>query len=472
MWKTSTLLRCIQEAKTSMEQENKATLVDNNLVSSIYDINQLIAKRYPNEPDLLIITDRICLFEIDVGNSIVSYKKESDGEGLREVNGQKVSKFLSQNSKLKPEQIATIASDIKNRAYYLIFASSNYRIWYVAGGERSNIGSCMAYPASHFGRENPDYDEATSPPYEKYLHPVTAYEGCDDVRLALLFNENPFEWDGETDFPLVARAIIGKHKCFNRIYSKNSSIAVAMHRLLEMNEYDTEDDLLDGVTLNVQKDVCDTYVVPYFDPENRRFFVCDATDTITINNDDGDYQTLHSNGSIEKVDKPTQYCSHCNEYHDEDESFVNLYDSYGDTNGIVVGCCRNSDTLVSLDYGSIEGVTDCENVTWSEYEDGYIHDSHVIRVWADNEELIITYMGSREHDESVTLNDSLDGVEDANEDACIRTEDGCFFLRDKQADLYFQCAIDGEYYSHEDTITDELKHSGLIINTANLELTE
>ena len=80
-------------------------------------------------------------------------------------------------------------------------------------------------------------------------------------------------------------------------------------------------------------------------------------------------------------------------------------------------------------------------------------------------------MGSHEHENSVTLNDSLDGFEDANEDACIQTEDGCFFLREKQADLYFQCAIDGEYYSHEDTITDELKNSGLIINTANLELT-
>lgn len=469
MWTIPTILKCIENMKNSMAGNptgfNELLTLDCAVVS-MSDINELIKHRYGDEQLRMVDGSMIYEFDIDCANNKVNYKKMTPNslDGCRKVEGQKISKFLSKTTGMKPEEIAVITNDIKNQKYYIGFAASDYRIWYVAGGERAGIGSCMSYPASNFKRKNPDYNPLTDKKYEEYIHPASMYETNSNVRLALLFTSNPFQWDGTGYFPLAGRAIVTVDEYFARVYARNSSFQATMMEMLQNNNFGCHDTILEGYSFEAKSDDCGDLVVPYLDGDNAKFNTRGGC--ITVDVDDGEYEVSHSDARIQQVDRP--YCAHCMETHGNRENTATYYDNVGETDGEIIEPCFNDAT--QLDYGEINGYTDNNWATFSDYHDHYIHDSHIVNIWIDGA-AEITFKGSDVLRDSVDLYDEYEGCEDALSTECIETQDGHWFLKEQQDNLYFRCAIDGEYYTAELHDTDSLEHLGLTINVNNLEIT-
>jgi hypothetical protein len=462
MWTKKTLLECITRL-TNETGVNKDAVVVKYDVDNIHDINDVIRNRFGGGTDNLINSVNFRQIKMNHTTGKISYIKTEKG-GDRSIENQKISKLLSQNTKLKPEQIAQVTSDIKNGSYYLLFAHTDYRIWYVAANEQQGFGSCMSHPAKKYERHNPEYDPKTDPIYKEYIHPVDIYATNKDIKLALMFNENPFNWNGETDLPVIARALVTSDKEYPKAYGKDSNHQMAIEKILISLGYYSNEEAFNYMQFTAELDNYDDPVVPYFDGSNQRYDVCGGT--ITINSGGGEWETDHETASHKEAEK--RYCHFCDGEHGETENSSDLYDAFGHHIGEVLGDCREGNDIVYLNYGGMDGYTNAENTTFSDYEGHEILDECTIKIWIEGKEEI-TYEGSHTAIDAVELYEEYEGVLMAEENECIETFEDHIFLKKEQSHLYTKCAVDGLYYTNEVNTFDILIDANVSVNTANLE---
>ena len=471
MWKKSTLKKCIDNMRQSMLQDKLEMKATGELI-------KYVAKKVNKLDEVRMLSREMfngCMWDVSKLKDVVFDGKvfdytliDSDSLKERKVTGQKMSKFIAKFSDLESHQIAQLTHHIRNpKAYYIGFANMDYRVWYVSGRENNVIESCMDYRGSHFDRVNANYEAETDPRWQQYLHPVDLYETNSELRLGLLFSSNPFEWDGVSEYPLLARVWVLDTR-YSTIYTKCSNNRDLFKRALKDGNFAYSPRVMDDLVFYAKRDVNDEVVVPYFDPGNMAFNLAEDESEFTklTINDGGEYQTSHRDGSIEETER--QYCDHCQEHHCNDESSSDYVDSQGAYIGQIVGDCRDSESVVAL---GVEGdtYTSENDATYSDYHGHYILDYNVVYVFTSKGEAV-SDEDSDLYQEAVCLDVEYQGCEYASPD-CVTNVDNEYYLTEEQSDLFYRCCVDGEYYSFNSTDAQLLSGTSMYVNSDNLEVT-
>ena len=466
MWKPETIKAIYAEIKLSMADDTAMGLKTGNVVTKTVPtvgtngFMNMLDNHY--DVDLNDVEALSGLNYSDQGMAYTEQYVAHNEKKVRNVRGQKVGKFLTKFTNLRSDQIAEFCHLLKEEIYYLVYAKSDFRKLYVHQYEHSCTGSCMDYAAPHFGRANPKYDSSIDPIYRKYLHPMDLYETNSDMRLALLCKGDPTKWEGEGCIA-VARALIAKDTGYARVYSNNSNYSTTLTDMLdEIFEFDSN--YMSGMEFQCEYDTHGVAVVPYFDPENQRYDIDETT--VTINNSEGTYKTRHSDSTPEAVDQ--DFCCICDDYHTDDNCEEAVYDRTGYEIGTAYGSCVSHTCYVALMNGGIAH-EDC--AVYSDYEEEYLLTEKARELFIDGDKQWVRKNGSS-WECRLLLAEQYDDCSYADEESVIQTRDGDYYLIDHQSDLYYQCAINGEYYPYSTTKIDTLENAALTINVDNLEINE
>ena len=466
MWKPETIKAIYADIKASMADDTAYGLNTGNVVTKTVPsvgtcgfVNKLYNHYDVNLNDVDAVSG---LNYSSTGMSYTEHYVAHNEKKVRTVRGQKVGKFLNKFTNLRSDQIAEFCHLLQEETYYLVYAKSDFRKLYVHQYEHNCTGSCMDYAATHFRRRNPNYDSKVDPIYREYLHPMDLYETNDGMRLALLCKGNPEKWEGEGCIA-VARALIARDKGYARVYANNSNHSSMLTDMLD-EIFEFNSNYMSGMEFQCEYDNRGEAVVPYFDPENQRYDI-DGT-TVTINNSEGDYKTRHGDASPEIVDQ--DYCCICEDYHSDSECSETVYDETGYEEGSAYGSCTNHGAYVAIIGG---GITYEDNAVYSDYEEEYLLTGKAREMFVDGDKQWVRKDGSS-WECRLMLVESYDCCEYADEESVIQTNDGDYYLIEHQKDLYYRCAINGEYYPYSTTQIDTLENAALTINVDNLEINE
>ena len=223
--------------------------------------------------------------------------------------------------------VKALYTRIKPESYWMLTTKYHYSLVYRSLKTNKRLSSCMAYEDSYYRRR---VANATDARLVRYVHPLSAYDGCENLRMGVLSKHHPDSPEFWSDrAPFILRMLVevrdGKIIRRGRAYGEESA------QLMMDTHFGSEVQLSATLRAYIAGTVHDDSVdalryqraaAPYFDRHNRYVGVGrDGDRHMLLKADPGGCVTV-AHGSGDPALGYSVYCSYCGHEHRGFEQLV------------------------------------------------------------------------------------------------------------------------------------------------------